>query len=220
MIRVLFCLLLLAVAVGCQSSRSAQPGNPYLRDELLDILMDDQQIRAELPTYVRTDGSLDPGFIERMAEVDANNRRRLNDIILAHGWPTISRTGEEGATAAFIIALHIPESDLPFIEDCLEMMSDAAAVGEANPSNLAYLEDRVRMYKDIPQLYGTQFVETDDGLEVYTLYDPENLDQRRASVGLHRSRSTRRWSRRPTSTSPDRTTDRDPGSSGRRTHIE
>lgn len=181
------CVVAAAALSGCRSSSSAgpEPTNPYLREELLDILSDDQMIRAEIPLNVDADGDLDPRFIEKMTRVDAHNRERLHQIIIHHGWPTVSKTGTEGATAAFIIALHIPKTDMLFIEDCLAFMTDAAEYGQANPANLAYLEDRVRMYKQQPQIYGTQFVDDEHGeLVVYPIADPDRLDLRRASVGL------------------------------------
>ena len=184
-----FVLALAAAAVmtACQSNKSAGPAptNPYLREELLDILQDDQMIRAEIPLNIDADGDLDPKFIEKMDRVDAHNRERLNLIIDDHGWPTISKTGEQGATSAFIIALHTPKTEMPFIESCLAYMQDAAEYGQANPANLAYLEDRVRMYNQQPQVYGTQFIDDENGeLMVYPIADVDRLDQRRASVGL------------------------------------
>ena len=58
------------------------------------------------------------------------------------------------------------------------------AAGEASVTDLAYLEDRVRVNAGQSQLYGTQFTRDQQGLRPWTIDDPENLDQRRASVGL------------------------------------
>jgi hypothetical protein len=40
------------------------------------------------------------------------------------------------------------------------------------------------MHAGQPQLYGTQFIHDEQGLRPWTIEDPENVDQRRASVGL------------------------------------
>jgi hypothetical protein len=40
------------------------------------------------------------------------------------------------------------------------------------------------MHAGQPQLYGTQFRHDAQGQRVWDIEDPENLDQRRASVGL------------------------------------
>jgi hypothetical protein len=75
--------------------------------------------------------------------------------------------------------LLVPQ-DLAF----LELLRAAVAAGEASATDLAYLEDRVRIFAGRPQLYGTQFLHDDQGLRPEPIEDPEHLDQRRASVGL------------------------------------
>jgi hypothetical protein len=63
------------------------------------------------------------------------------------------------------------------------MLRAAVAAGEASTTDLAYLEDRVRMHAGQPQLYGTQFIHKQQSLRSWTIEDPENLDRRRASAG-------------------------------------
>jgi hypothetical protein len=43
---------------------------------------------------------------------------------------------------------------------------------------------RVRKNAGLPQIYGTQFTVSRDGFGPYLIDDPENLDRRRAAVGL------------------------------------
>lgn len=63
--------------------------------------------------------------------------------------------------------------------ECLERLRAAVEAADASPVNLAYLEDRVRMLRAEPQLYGTQFVEKDGTFE-----DPDGLDERRSAICL------------------------------------
>ena len=66
-------------------------------------------------------------------------------------------------------------------------MTEAVADGEADPSNLAYLTDRVLCAKGQPQRYGTQFWSGPDGtgpLQPRPVEDREQLDEWRAAVGL------------------------------------
>jgi hypothetical protein len=58
------------------------------------------------------------------------------------------------------------------------------AAGDASARDQAYLEDRVRVHSGEPQLYGTQFMYDNDELKPQPIEDPDNLDQRRATVGL------------------------------------
>lgn len=62
----------------------------------------------------------------------------------------------------------------------LELMRIAVEAGDADAAELAYLTDRVRVVQDRPQVYGTQFGPTGPR----QIEDPDELDERRAAVGL------------------------------------
>lgn len=51
----------------------------------------------------------------------------------------------------------------------------------ASPIDLAYLQDRVLMYAGEKQIYGTQL---HDDLSVYPVEAEEQLNERRAAIGL------------------------------------
>lgn len=62
----------------------------------------------------------------------------------------------------------------------------AQPVNEVNKQNIAYLEDRVRVHQSQPQIYGTQFyTNAQDELVPRPIEDPENVDKRRAEIGLN-----------------------------------
>ncbi|SRR6266550_2440006 len=138
-----------------------------LRDELLQMATDDQAVRR-----AQEDSRL----------VDERNVERLKRIVAENGWPGPSLVGEEGAQAAWCIVQHSP--DRRFMAECLEHVRVAVEGAEASPTNLAYLEDRVRMFRGESQLYGTQFVERDGTYEPWPIEDPAGLDERRAAVCL------------------------------------
>jgi hypothetical protein len=69
-------------------------------------------------------------------------------------------------------------------EECLPLLEDAVERGNASPADLAYLRDRVLMHRGEPQLYGTQYLDTNGVLELWTVRDPAGLDERRAALGL------------------------------------
>ncbi|OLF15040.1 hypothetical protein BU204_24335 [Actinophytocola xanthii] len=108
---------------------------------------------------------------------------RLREIIARYGWPTFRLVGRNGATAAWVIAQH-SDHDPGFQQRALTLMRAAARVGQADRIELAYLTDRVAVNHGRPQVYGTQVTCIDDELGPAPLIDPENVDQRRASVGL------------------------------------
>ena len=113
--------------------------------------------------------------------IDQNNERRLKEIVDEVGWPTISLVGAEASNAAWLIVQHA--SDIQFMEHCLRLMKSSRQ-GDVIPANIAYLEDRVRMYRGEPQLYGTQWKGPRGNATLYDLAYPDTVEARRASMGL------------------------------------
>lgn len=151
-----------------------------LRVELLEMKEEDLRVRAELAR----DGSLFDGYHPRMEAVHRRNAARLREIIDARGWPGKGVAGEDGAKAAWLIAQHaIGEPD--FQRRSLESLRAAAETGDVDPWQVAFLEDRIRMFEGRPQRYGTQYDIGDDGRPVpYEIEAPEQVDELRLSVGL------------------------------------
>ncbi len=125
----------------------------------------------------------DPAAIDELEEIDRKNTARMKEIVAAHGWPGKSLVGEEGASNAWLLVQHA-DLDHEFQKECLALMEEAVKKGEATPVNLAYLTDRVLVAEGKEQLYGTQFIEIDGQLVPQPIEDEENVDRRRAAVGL------------------------------------
>ena len=66
------------------------------------------------------------------------------------------------------------------------MMRDAVKNGKVNGSSLALLEDRVALRQGKKQIYGSQIARDPETQTHYVLPldDPDNVDKRRAEVGL------------------------------------
>lgn len=159
-----------------------------LRTELLDIFVADQAGRQQIDSLVQIHGWPVPEPIigplwREIAQVDSVNLVRLERIISERGWPRISEVGRPGANSAFLVVQHSP---LEVQERYLPMLQVAVEAGEGRAADLAYLTDRIRIRKNLPQLYGSQ-VCTDDatGAMVFCpIEDEANVDVRRAAVGL------------------------------------
>ncbi len=141
---------------------------------------EDQRVRAELAR----DGLLFEGYQPRMEEVHRRNTALLKQIIEQHGWPGETLAGEDGAFAAWRIAQH-SIGDPAFLRATLPLLWNAGRAGDVPLWQAAYLDDRIRMYEGRPQLYGSQFWPDEAGvLQPYEIADEQNLDRRRAEVGL------------------------------------
>ena len=154
--------------------------NEDLKSKLTAMAEHDFQVRAELVES----GELFGGYNKRMAAVHSQNAERLDRIIEEFGWPGSSLVGTDGAEAAWLILQHAIAS--PELQrKCLPMLKNAVESGDVPASEVACLEDRIRVFEERPQRYGTQFDWDGNGvLNPHPIEDPERVDEYRASVGL------------------------------------
>ncbi|CAD6876279.1 DUF6624 domain-containing protein [Methylomonas fluvii] len=156
--------------------------NETLSRELVAMAKNDLSVREALVA----DGSLGRALYHpRMEAVHIGNAARLAEIIEQYGWPGNSLVGEEGAWGAWLIAQHAIGNP-PFMRHCLSLLKQAATNNDVTPWQAAFLEDRIRMYEEKPQIYGTQFQPNQNGeLEPYPIENPETVNDRRLAVGLN-----------------------------------
>lgn len=166
--------------------------NEALRDELLHRAELDQRARrACIPLFARAvDGAVGPtgltleeqALIGQLAEVDLDNTRWMVELVQRQGWPTRSQVGEQAAHAAWLLVQH-GDQDPAWQRRCLDLMR-AALDDDVSPVDVAYLADRVLLAEGKPQVYGTQMRLTGGEYQPRNLWDPETVDQRRATIGL------------------------------------
>lgn len=116
-------------------------------------------------------------------EKDSINLIKVKKILDERGWLGPDIIGRKGNSALFLVIQH---SDLETQKKYLPMMRDAVQKGNARSSSLALLEDRVALRQGKRQIYGSQIGRDQETGEYYILplEDPENVDKRRAEVGL------------------------------------
>lgn len=124
---------------------------------------------------------------EEFRSLAKDNIEKIKRLVGKIGWPLISKVGEDGSHAAWIIVQHAdqyPDPDIDFQEECLSLM-EALPEGEVKKKQVAYLTDRVRTNRGLPQVYGTQFWTDEDGrYGPRPIENSAEVDQRRAEVGL------------------------------------
>ena len=116
-------------------------------------------------------------------EKDSINLIKVKSILDKYGWLGADVVGGQGNITLFLVLQH---SDQATQEKYLPMLREAVKNGKAQGSSLALLEDRVALGQGKRQIYGSQ-IGRDPETQIYyvsPLEDPENVDKRRAEVGL------------------------------------
>jgi hypothetical protein len=114
---------------------------------------------------------------------DSSNLVVVKSILDKTGWLGVDVVGERGNKTLFLVIQH---ADRITQEKYLPMMKEAVKNGKAQASSLALLEDRVALAQGKKQTYGSQIAQ-DPVTHLYyvrPLEDPDNVDERRAAVGL------------------------------------
>ena len=162
---------------------SVAPEDAELADELRAMMTEDQAVRKRCEALGFLQGvPLPEAFSKEWNDTDRRHIERLKEIVKEHGWPGTRLVGRDGGMAAFLIAQHAdPESQ----REMLPLLEKAVDGGDAPPTLVAYLKDRVRMGQGQKQLYGTQLDKNEKGeIVAAELEDPAKVDQLRAEVGL------------------------------------
>lgn len=116
-------------------------------------------------------------------EKDSINLIKIKKILDERGWLGPDIVGNQGNSTLFLVIQH---ANLETQEKYLPMMREAVRKGNAKASSLALLEDRVALEQGKKQIYGSQIGRDEETGEYYLLplIDPDNVDKRRAEVGL------------------------------------
>lgn len=114
---------------------------------------------------------------------DSLNLIQIKSLLDKYGWLGADIIGEQGSSTLFLVIQH---ADIVTQEKYLPIMRGAVKAGKAKGSSLALLEDRVALRKGKKQIYGSQISKDYDTKLYYVLplEDPDNVDKRRAAVGL------------------------------------
>lgn len=111
------------------------------------------------------------------------NERKVKAMLDTYGWPTKEMSGERGN---WTICNVIQHSDNEIRIQYLPMMRQAVKEKKLEPRFLVRAEDRIATERGDLQIYGGQmkyYPET-KSFNVWPVYDPVNIDKRRAEIGL------------------------------------
>jgi len=129
-------------------------------------------------------GKLSEGYNEEMKALHNKNAKILNDIIDTIGYPTTEKVREKACEATWLVIQHSigqPE----FMKKCAKLLENAVSEAKADPIKLVYITDRIAVFEEQPQLYGTQFDWDEKGnLSPNPFDDLHKVNERRKSIGL------------------------------------
>lgn len=160
--------------------------NKPLVAKLGDIYNEDQKYRKQIEDIEKKYGGSSKEMNEHWQIInkkDSLNLIEVKAILDKYGWVGPDVVGGQGSVTIFLVIQH---ADQATQEKYLPMMRDAVKNGKAQSSSLALLEDRVALRQGKRQIYGSQ-IGRDPETQIYyvsPLEDPENVDKRRADVGL------------------------------------
>lgn len=166
-------------------AREAKYDKP-LQAKLLALFEEDQTIRRD---YIKAqkDYGNQSKIVDSLGKVmmhkDSINLGKVTEILDKYGWVGVDKVGGQANQTLFLVIQH---SDLKTQQKYLPMMREAVKNNNASSSALALLEDRVALGEGKKQIYGSQIgYDNNTNTEyVLPLEDPDNVDKRRATVGL------------------------------------
>lgn len=157
-----------------------------LVEQLDTIYSEDQHYRGQISQLAEKYGWKSPqldSLWKIIGVKDSINLEKVTKILDEYGWLGPDKVSGPGNTTLFLVIQH---ADQATQEKYLPMMRDAVTKGNAAGSQLVLLEDRVALGQGKKQIYGSQIGQNPANNEFYVqpLEDPDNVDQRRESVGL------------------------------------
>lgn len=171
---------------------------PYYHEPANRLSLD--EIRLELEAMFDEDRELvhaaysehlDDTTITTIREIDRAHAERLKEIVEHIGWPTRDLVGLKATQAAYMVLQHAGH-DVEFQNRCLTLMVDQVKQGKLPASYLALLTDRIRVFQDKPQVFGTQMTMARNAMGIMVptptvpIEDPDHLNDRRALMGMAR----------------------------------
>jgi hypothetical protein len=188
-------ILLTTLMLGCNQFKNDEPKD-HKGAEVISIPADslrivleemhdrDQGIRKELMESRNKPEEMH-SVIERMNTTDSLNQEQVKVILEKYGWLGISKVGEKASGAIFYVVQHAP---VEFMEEYYPQLEELVSRGDASKRHAAMMQDRILMYNNQKQRYGTQassLVREDKTMAMWPVEDPENVNSRREEVGIH-----------------------------------
>ncbi|MFN9320478.1 MAG: DUF6624 domain-containing protein [Chitinophagales bacterium] len=111
------------------------------------------------------------------------SQKLFDSVVSAKGLPFLSRVTKYGSKVVKLICVHYVDtfSDKKY----LKLANDLLEKGELDSSEYPYIIDRYNIARNLPQIYGTNCIESSNNvLEFYPIIDILTIESRRKKFGL------------------------------------
>jgi hypothetical protein len=172
-----------------QADELAKLKYPKIMKLLDSMVVSDQEFRNKTTDLMNKGVDRNSPEVQQLFRLGRNadslNMIVLKKIFKEYGFMGIEEVGKQGSGNFWLMMQHC-DKDPKFQEEVLSEMKKHIERKNANPSNYAYLIDRVNVNTGKPQVYGTQMSinKEQSSFEPKPVIEPENLNKRREEVGL------------------------------------
>ena len=183
----LYTILLVGMYIGLAGDLKAQELSPSYLKAFLDTVYTTEQSPLRTRDSLMKKYGVESEEVQEIQELykknHAVNEQKVRHLLDTYGWPDRALIGEQGSLT---IANVIQHSDNEIRIKYLPMMREAVQENKLHPRFLVRAEDRIATERGDLQIYGGQmkyYPET-KSFNVWPIYDPANIDKRRAAIGL------------------------------------
>ncbi len=150
--------------------------------KLEEVVIDCSNIKAIIDRARMRDQENRKNIKSYSYKVDHENLEVITSLIDQCGMPTLKSVNAEQMQSIWLILQH---SKTKYQEQYLPLLKQAAENGDLNIRNVLMMEDRIRISKKLPQIYGTQICKDSLGNSILCeVIDMPNLNVRRREVGF------------------------------------
>lgn len=156
----------------------------------IDLMIEHNQSVAKrhidlMNQNIKSDAPEMKNLMDEWKTVGDSNKILLKTLFKENGFLGYSEVGEQ-SSHNFLQMVQRMDADSIFQQEVLVVMKKQIEKINASPIEFAYLTDRVNLNQGKPQVYGTQLKINEKGTsyEPKMVIDPENLNKRRAEIGL------------------------------------
>jgi hypothetical protein len=153
-----------------------------LKEEFLAIYEDDQKDRQYAVSNRNLGKDENERLFKRIKELEKVTRVKVASILDNYGWLGTYDVGKEANEAIAMVLIHC--DSLGMQEKFLPLLKRSFKKGKSKGVQYARLVDRMAVLKNKKQRYGSQIDFASGKAQLYKLFKPFRVDNRRKKVGM------------------------------------